>query len=158
KRWAKPKSVWHSIDAWGKVSGEFEIASSEFYDVTECREVTLTGRSGTAGVGLFVSADSAWKAPKTASWTPTDAEKTRFVQFLKTTEGTWINGKLDRKVARAADRVRFFTLDVKGKEAPKQWAVSDGPLLVIAYLGEHGAWKSSLIKPPLAFLSKSANG
>jgi hypothetical protein len=166
-RWAKPKSLWRAVDAWGRITGSYEVSGSELYDVTGCREVSLAPRTGKGGVGLLVSGDSPYLPGESVSYAPSVSEKKRFDRFLGAMESAWVNGRPVGKAVPLGKRTMFFQfappaagerLDGAGKpiERPKRWAVAGGPLLVVAYLGEGGRWKAATIKRPLGLTDSYA--
>jgi hypothetical protein len=162
-RWAKPKSQWRAVEADGSLAGLFEVKGAELFDVTQCREVAFGKVSGEAGSGLFVSADSGYKPEKSVMIKPSPAEKKKFERFLNAVEATWVDHKPLGKYVPWGQRTMFFEVslpkdarwegrvDGAGKpiERPKRWAVSGGPVLTIAYLGQHGTWHAATIKQPL---------
>jgi hypothetical protein len=164
-RWAKPKSRWKAVDAWGQLTGSFEIAGSELYDVTGCREVAFEARSSREkeGAGLFVSEDSTWRPSPSVAWKPSAPELKRFERFAAALEEVWVNEKPFGKAMPLAKRTMFFEfkpprdpnlvekVDGAGKAIarPMRWAVMGGPILVVAYLGEHGHWKVSEVRRPI---------
>ena len=161
-RWARPKSHWHAVDAWGRITGNFEVKGSELLDVTNCREVSFTKQSGEPGAGLFVSVDSSYRPGEAASYAPSGGEKKRFEHFLGAIEQSFVNTKPLGKMVPWAKRTMFFQfappkdptwdgrVDGNGKpiERPKHWAVAGGPILVVAYLGQGGTWHAASVKPP----------
>src|SRR5262249_911593 len=74
-RWANPRSRWHAVDAWGQTTGLFEVNGSETFDVTACREVSFSARSGKPGVGLFVSDDSGYTPGASVAFAASAVEK-----------------------------------------------------------------------------------
>lgn len=161
-RWARPKSGWRAVDAWGQFTGTFEVAHTEFYDVTRCEELSLVPRVGKRGVGLFVSRDSNYKPHEPVAYEPTAGETERFDHFLSTVETAWLNGRPFGKPVPFAKRTMFFQFPLPKEVAaqridgtgtplhqPRFWAVAGGPILVVAYLGEHGHWKAATVKRPL---------
>jgi hypothetical protein len=162
-RWASPRSRWHAVDAWGQRTGVFEVAGSEPFDVTSCHEVSFTGRSGNAGAGLFVSADSGYTPGEPVGYAPSVPERKRFEKLLGAMESSWVNQRPLGKMVPSGKRTLFFQfalprdpsfegrVDGAGKpvERPKRWAVAGGPILIVAYLGEKGHWKAATIKSPL---------
>lgn len=165
-RWAKPKSRWHAVDAWGRITGSFEVKGSELLDVTQCREVSFTKRSGDVGAGLFVSEDSGYKPRDAMSYTPSVVEKKRLERLLLAMEEGFVNHRPLGKLVPWARRTMFFQfpppkdpswegrVDGNGKpiERPKRWAVVGGPILVVAYLGRGGSWHASSVKAPLGLM------
>jgi hypothetical protein len=163
ERWAKPASHWRSVDAWGQIAGVYEVDSSETFDVTGCREVSLANVSGKPGVGLFVSADSGYAPGASASYAASPAEKKRFEHFLGAMEQSWVNQKPLGKAVPWGKRTLFFQLTppknaaVEGRVdgaghplvRPTRWAVAGGPMLVVAYEGEKGHWKAASVNAPL---------
>jgi hypothetical protein len=162
-RWAKPKSRWHAVDAWGRITGTFAVKGAEAFDVTACREVAFETITGKPGAGLFVSDDSGYKPIESAAFTPSAVERKRFEGFLNQIEGTWVDHKPLGKAVPWGQRTMFFEaslprdpawegrVDGAGKpvERPKRWAVSGGPVLTVAYLGQHGQWHASRVLPPI---------
>jgi hypothetical protein len=162
-RWAKPKSRWKAVDAFGQITGTFEVAGSELYDVTQCNEVSFAPKGGKSGAGLFVSEDSAYKPGESVAYVPSIAEKKRFDRFLGTMESAFVNHRPLGKPVPLGKRTIFFqfappkdpsgqqTLDGAGKaiQPPTRWAVVGGPILVVAYLGDKGRWKAATVKMPL---------
>jgi hypothetical protein len=162
-RWANPHSKWHAIDAWGQRAGVFEVTSSEAFDVTGCREVAFTARSGKPGAGLFVSDDSGYAPGASVADIASVPEKKRFERFLGALEGSFVNQRPLGKLVPWSKRTMFFRFDaprdksVEGRvdgagkpiERPRRWAVSGGPILVVGYLGEKGQWKAATVKTPL---------
>jgi hypothetical protein len=162
-RWASPKSRWHAVDAYGRPTGLFELAGSETFDLTACHEVSFTARAGKPGVGLFVSEDSGYSPAESAAFSPSAPEKRHFERFLGAMESSWVNQKPLGKAVPWAKRTLFFQfapprdpglegrVDGAGKplERPRRWAVVGGPILVVAYLGEHDHWKATTVKLPL---------
>jgi hypothetical protein len=151
-RWAKPGAVWRAVDAWGQVAGEFEVAGSELYDVTHCHEVYFTPRSGKEGAGLFVSDDSPWKPAPSVRWSPADAELKQLEHMTRAIEEAFVDGKPFGKEEGFAERARFFEIpapkDPDDKRATR-WVVLGGPVLVVAYQGDHQQWKVSKVLTPL---------
>jgi hypothetical protein len=152
KRWAKNGSHWQALDAWGQVTGQYEVGAADFYDVTACHELSLNAKTGTEGVGLFVSEDSRWSAPKSVAVTASEAQRKAFAKFAFTVEQSWVNAKVDED--GLLGRTRFFQIPSLDKKdgLPKNWAVSSGPVLVVAYETEHGGWKLAEVKKPFGFL------
>ncbi|APR77064.1 Hypothetical protein A7982_02411 [Minicystis rosea] len=162
-RWAKPKSRWNAVDAWGHVTGSYEVKGAETFDLTGCREVSFKSVSGKPGAGLFVSEDSGYKPEASAAFTPSGEEKKRFEHFLGAIEGAFVDHKPLGKNVPWAKRTMFFEasmpkhaswegrVDGAGKpiSRPKRWAVSGGPTLTVAYLGQHGQWHAAMVKSPL---------
>jgi hypothetical protein len=158
-RWAKQKSRWHAVNEWGQVTGLYEVKGSEILDVTSCREVSFAQRAGKGGVGLFVSEDSGYTPGESAAFTPGAADKKHFEHFLGQMENEWVNHKPRGMAVPFGKRTMFFQMSGKddgrvdgaGKsiERPKHWAVSGGPILVVAYLGQNGHWKAASVKAPL---------
>ena len=152
-RWAKPKSRWKAVDAWGQVTGAFTIEESELYEVTQCHEVSFKGRAHGAPASLFVSEDSAWRPVPSVEWKPGGGDLKHYEQFLGELEETWVNEKPAEKQAPLAKRTLFFKMPgadpSSSEKRSTQWAVTGGRLLVVAYLGERGKWKASEVKAPL---------
>jgi hypothetical protein len=163
ERWAKPGSRWRSVDAWGQSAGVFEVAAAETFDVTACRELSFTTKAGKPGSGLFVSADSGYAPPSSAAFAAPAADRKHFEKFLGAMESAWVNQKPLGKLVPWGKRTMFFEfappkdagaegrVDGAGKpvERPKRWAVAGGPMLVVAYLGDHGQWKAASVNAPL---------
>jgi hypothetical protein len=162
-RWAKPKSRWKAVDAFGQVTGIFEVAGSELYDVTQCNEVSFTAKTGKPGSGLFVSEDSMYKPGESVAYAPSIGERKRFDRFLGAMESAFVNYRPIGKPVPLGKRTLFFQfpppkdpnwqerVDGAGKviQRPTRWAVAGGPMLVVAYLGEKGRWKAATVKMPL---------
>jgi hypothetical protein len=162
-RWATPGSRWHAVDAWGQKTGLYEVSGAEAFDVTTCREVSFTARSGKPGVGLYVSDDSGYAPASSAAYSASVGEKKRFERFLGSMESSWVNQKPLGKLVPLAKRTLFFQFDApkdarwegrvdgagKPLERPRRWAVAGGPMLVVAYLGAKGHWKVASVKAPL---------
>jgi hypothetical protein len=152
-RWAAPLSHWKAVDSFGQVTGVFRVAGSDLYDVTQCHEVFFEGQKGEGPGVLFVSEDSGWAPGKSAMWKPSVAEKKHFERFLGGVEQSFIDKKPVGVAAPLGRRTLYFDVPaVAGR--PQHWAVSGGPILVVAYLGAHGKWKASTVRPPLG-LAKS---
>lgn len=152
-RWAAPLSHWKAVDSWGQVTGVFRVAGSDLYDVTQCHEVFFEGQKGEGPGVLFVSEDSGWKPSKSAMWKPSVAEKKHFERFVGGVEQTFIDRKPQGLAGPLARRTLYFDVPAASGR-PQHWAISGGPILVVAYLGEHGHWKASTVRPPLG-LAKS---
>jgi hypothetical protein len=162
-RWAKPKSRWHAIDAHGEITGHYEVAGAETFDLTACREVVFKPLSGKPGVGLFVSDDSGYKPAASPAFSPSAQEKKRFDQFVGTVESAFVDHKPLGKALPIAKRTLFFEMtlpkdatldgrvDGNGKPIvrPHRWAVVGGPVLVVAYLGQGGQWHVASVKTAL---------
>lgn len=162
-RWAKPRSRWHAVDAWGRITGSFEVKDAEAFDVTGCREVSFKAVTGKPGTGLFVSDDSGYKPEQSAAFSPSPDEKKRFERFLNAVEGAFVDHKPLGKYVPWSQRTMFFEaslprdaswegrVDGAGKPVvrPRRWAVIGGPTLTVAYLGQHGQWHAALVKAPL---------
>jgi hypothetical protein len=162
-RWARPKSRWHAVDAWGRVTGTYEVKGAETFDVTSCKELALNGVTGRPGAGLLVSDDSAYKPKESVEYAPSAAEKKRFERFLNNVESAFVDHKPLGKYVPWGKRTMFFAtklpkdpswdgrVDGAGKPVvrPRRWAVSGGAALTIAYLGQHGQWHAAVVKPPL---------
>ncbi|MGZ3473078.1 MAG: hypothetical protein ACXWUG_01415 [Polyangiales bacterium] len=148
--WARRGSRWKTLDAYGQVIGEAELAGGEGYDVSQCYELGYTLKKGKAGVGLFVdTSEHPWKAPKSAAWAPTDAEKIALHKVVTDLEHAMVpqaSWSCDPKVVALPFSARelFFTApkgyeDADGDKAVR-WAVIGGPILVIARLQKDGRW------------------
>ena len=163
ERWAKPKSHWKAVDAYGQLTGTFEVKGAELYDVTGCHEVQFAPRSGKQGVGLFVSEDSGYKPGKSVQYSPTLAEQKRFDKFMNVVETAYVDHRPYGKAAPLAKRSMFFEfeppkdpnwverLDGENKriQRPKRWAVSGGSMMTVSFLNGNGHWKVSTVKPVL---------
>jgi hypothetical protein len=152
-RWAAPLSHWKAVDSFGQVTGVFRVAGSDLYDVTQCHEVFFEGQKGEGPSALFVSEDSGWAPGKSAMWKPSLAEKKHFERFLGGVEQSFIDKKPTGLAGPLGRRTLYFDLPAAAGR-PQHWAVSGGPILVVAYLGAHGHWKASTVRPPLG-LAKS---
>jgi hypothetical protein len=148
--WARRGSRWKTLDAYGQVIGEAELAGGEGYDVTQCYELGFKLEKGKAGVGLFVdTSEHAWLAPKSAAWTPTDAEKTALHKVVMDMEKAMVptaSYSCDPKATALPFSAReLFFHAPKGYEDATgeknvRWAVVGGPVLVIARLQKDGRW------------------
>lgn len=80
RRWARVGSRWHALDAWGQVVATKVVSAREDppYDVTGCREVTLSPGDARDAARVFVSVDSAWSARPPAAWSPSAGERASF--------------------------------------------------------------------------------
>lgn len=152
-RWAAPLSHWKAVDSFGQVTGVFRVAGSDLYDVTQCHEVFFEGQKGEGPGVLFVSEDSGWAQGKSAMWKPSLAEKKHFERFLGGVEQSFIDKKPAGLAGPLGRRTLYFDVPALAGR-PQHWAVSGGPILVVAYLGAHGHWKASTVRPPLG-LAKS---
>jgi hypothetical protein len=151
------------VDAWGRLTGLFEVAGSEPFDVTACHEVSFSGRGGRAGVGLFVSDDSGYTPGESVAYVPSLTEKKRFDRFVGAMESSWVNQKPLGQAVPAGKRSFYFQFSLpkdpswEGRrdgagqpvERPQRWAVAGGPILVVAYLGDKGHWKAAKVLSPL---------
>ena len=147
-RWAAPLSHWKAVDSFGQVTGVFRVAGSDLYDVTQCHEVFFEGQKGEGPGVLFVSEDSGWAPGKSAMWKPSLAEKKHFERFVGGVEQSFIDKKPTGLAGPLGRRTLYFDLPAT-EGRPQHWAVSGGPILVVAYLGAHGHWKASTVRPPL---------
>jgi hypothetical protein len=152
-RWARPKSRWHAVDAWGQVVGSLAVSGSDLDAATGCREVSFKGKEGSAPHILFVSEDSDWKPSANLAWTPKDDERKRFDHFTATLEKLWVNKRPPGKPLPLLKRAMFFQVPSQAAAAsakrPTRWAVVGGPILLVGYLGEHGRWKVASVQNPL---------
>jgi hypothetical protein len=151
KRWAKPKSHWKAVDEWGQVTGSFEVSGSQPYDDMRCREVFFKGQPASQPPVLFVAEESGWKPGPSVAWTPSEKEARHFEHTVGAIDEIWVNGKPKGKAAPLGQRTLFFKTPANEQSGtlPTRWAVAGGPVLVVAYLGEHGHWKASEVKAPL---------
>ncbi len=153
-RWAKAKSRWQALDAWGRVTGTLTVGGSERYDGTGCHQLWFSEGTGQDGRGVFVAEGSGYTAGASAEWKADADQKTRFDRLYSAQEGAWIEGKVDHAVA--GRRTLFFQLPAQETldgGAPTQrraarWAVSGGRVLVVGYVGASGAWKVGHVLPP----------
>jgi hypothetical protein len=151
-RWARPKSRWHAVDAWGQVTGSLAIRTSDLHDVTGCHEVSFKGKEGKEPHVLLVSEDSAWKPSEKLAWAPDDDEKKSFDRFTATLEKLWVNDKPFGKALPLSRRAMFFQMPASADRSvkrPTRWAVVGGPILLVAYVGEHDHWKVASVQNPL---------
>ncbi|MFO0757672.1 MAG: hypothetical protein U0359_14340 [Byssovorax sp.] len=149
KRWARPKSHWRAVDEWGQVTGSFEVQKSLPFEDKSCREVFFKGQPASQPPVLLVSEDSGWKPGASAAWTPSEQEARHFERMASAVDELWVNGKPKGKVAPLAQRTLFFQMASGESKRPTHWAVAGGPVLMVAYLGEHGHWKMAEVKSPL---------
>jgi hypothetical protein len=151
-RWAKPKSRWHAVNAWGQVVGSLAVSGSDLDDATGCHEVSFKGKQGAEPHVLFVSEDSDWKSSTSVAWTPKDDERRRFDHFSATLEKLWVNKKPRGLPLPLVKRAMFFQVPASAaasEKRPTRWAVVGGPILLVAYVGEHGRWKVASVQNPL---------
>ncbi|MBI2393665.1 MAG: hypothetical protein HYV09_29070 [Deltaproteobacteria bacterium] len=143
-QWARKGARFKTVDAFGAVVGEAEISGGEGYDVSQCYELTFKTTKGAGGVGLYL--DGGYKQPKSAAWTPTDAEKAALAKTIASLESVMVpSPSYECKPSPArplADRVLYFnTRDFdEMKSVPLRWAVVGGPLLSFAQLQADGKW------------------
>ncbi|MBK8256399.1 MAG: hypothetical protein IPK82_27490 [Polyangiaceae bacterium] len=151
--WAKTNSRWQALDAWGKPAGVLSVGGSGKFDGTGCHRVWFAEGTGRDGMGVFVSTGSGYSAAASAEWKVDDVHKKLFDKFYTSQEGAWVDGKVDNAHAR---RTLYFQLpkQVTAEEGsptekrPIHWAVSGGPVLVVAYVGSNGQWKVGHVLPP----------
>lgn len=151
-RWARPKSRWQAVDAWGQVVGSVAVSGSDLDDATGCHEVSFKGKQGAEPHVLFVSEDSDWRPSTKVAWTPKGDERRRFDHFSATLEKLWVNKKPHGLPLPLLKRAMFFQVPSSGETSdkrPTRWAVVGGPILLVAYLGEHGHWKVASVQNPL---------
>jgi len=145
-QWARKGTRWKTVDAFGAVVGEAEISGGEGYDVSQCYELSFTKKKGSMGVGLYLDGDYA--APKSAAWTPNDAEKNSLAKIVSSLEAAmvpnavWDCGKIPgiKPLKPLADRALFFTMPNDNSTATVKWAVVGGPILVMARIQSDGKW------------------
>jgi hypothetical protein len=153
-RWAKVKSRWHALDAWGRVTGTLTVGGSERDDGTGCHQLRFTEGTGHDGRGVFVAEGSGYSPGPSAQWAAGAEKQRRFDELYAAQERAWTEGKTDP--AGAARRTLFFKLPEQEaaeegsptQKRPTAWAVSGGRVLVIAYVGASGAWKVGHVSPP----------
>jgi hypothetical protein len=151
-RWAKPKSRWSAVNAWGQLAGAFQIAGSAVDEDTSCREVSFEGQRTGDPALLFVSEDSGFTPTASVEWKPSVPDKKRFDRFVGGMERMFLDGKLPDKIQPLSKRTMFFEAKPPATSTLKartHWAVTGGPVLMVSYLGEHGKWKAAMVEPPL---------
>ena len=90
-RWAKPKSRWKAVDAFGQITGIFEVAGSELYDVTQCNEVSFAPKARQARRGPLRLGGLGLQAGRVRRVHAQPLEKKRFDRFLGTMESAFVN-------------------------------------------------------------------
>jgi hypothetical protein len=153
-RWAKAKSRWQALDAWGRVTGTLTVGGSERYDATGCHQIWFSEGTGQDGRGVFVAEGSGYTAGASAEWKVDEGQKKRFDRLYAAQQGVWVEGKAE--AAAEGRRTLFFTLPAHEAAAegaptqrrPARWAVSGGRVLVVGYVGANGAWKVGHVLPP----------
>jgi hypothetical protein len=146
-RWRKVGSQWNALDKWGQIVATRTVKAKNDYDVTGCAELTFGDKRDT---DLYVSADSAYRAPPAARWVPSAAELKAFEALLVAShpDGHMPAEHVPQRCTAAPDRV--MTFDVPGRGHHAVGGTNSGYL--IARLDARG-WSTvksqrSPVKPP----------
>lgn len=143
-QWARKGARYKTLDAFGAVVGEAEIAGGEGYDVSQCYELSMQKKKGSMGVGLYVDGD--YKAPPSAAFAPTEVEKASLAKMIGSLEAAtvpnpaWECGKMPAAEPFAKRTIYFHVPASDGAGAPSRWAVVGGSILVLARLQGDGKW------------------
>lgn len=152
--WAKTRSRWHALDAWGRIAGTLVIGGSERYEGTGCHQVWFAEGAGHDGRGVLVAEGSGYTAGPSAEWKADAEQKRRFDRLYAAQEGAWVDGRAGKPSHER--RTLFFELPAQEADAedaptqrrPARWAVSGGRVLLVGYVGATGAWKVGHVLPP----------
>ena len=146
EKWAQSGSRYFSITAYGQRAGEVEITGSDEYDATQCYELSRKVISGSAGVGPLVSANAHWSPPKNLAWQPNRDELARLqtldatLRSLHVPPSDFACDAADALLPLKQRALFFLGPDPQDAERQARWVVLGGSMLVLARLGEDGAW------------------
>jgi hypothetical protein len=150
--WAEKGSAWAALDAYGQLVGTAQVANCEFYDFTQCYELTLSKVSGSPGVGLYVSTATPWQSPASAQWVPSRAERAGLAAVVSRLEKAMVPSPKYpcgppsvSKTRDPADARALFFRSVDAEGTTHEEAVIGGPLLIIAERQARGSWVAHFV-------------
>src|SRR5258708_5423031 len=85
KRWKTIGSRWQALDAWGQPMGVFTATSKDDYEAFGCSELSFSPKLDDDLSHVFVSVDSAWRAPSSVEWDPPPARRASLEALAKRT-------------------------------------------------------------------------
>lgn len=119
-RWKTLGSRWKALDAWGQPMGVFTATSKDDYYAFGCAELSFAHPLRDDLSHVFVSVDSAWRAPASAEWAAPASKRATLAAIAKTR----IADDLVRKeliwsqCSSIPERARYFHVPGRG-----DWAI-----------------------------------
>lgn len=148
--WARAGSRWQAVDAWGQVLGVASVGGGEGRELTHCFELEMTPESLEKRAMVFASQGGSWKQPAKVEWKPTPGEAAALDVEIEKADRVHIDPELlqtRKELTAPNERPKlYFRLPAavggagEDDEQPTLFAVVGGPVLVIAYVGQDGAW------------------
>jgi hypothetical protein len=162
--WARAGSRWRAIDAYGAVVGHAVVNGGEYYDVSQCHELSLHVSSGSGGVGIFASEGGGWRPPgRSLRHEASPAELAQLERFVAQAEQLLVKPEdfQSSPLRPLRERTLFFEI----KERKGYFAVVGGHALLVAAWND-GRWVLLHVEPgstqftyrPLAVFDLDADG
>ena len=70
RKWGPVGSRWVELDSLGRPVGEVRVRAREYYEVSQCDELSVQPVRGRRGAGIYVAAGSSYHAPAFVHWQP----------------------------------------------------------------------------------------
>lgn len=140
--WRDEETPWQGLDAWGQPVGGAHVSNAEYYDASECWELTFEPAPAETPA-LYVAGD--WDPSPSAQWTPSASERAAFGAFLETVQALTESPEYHRGqyTKRRIPPPVFFQLppaDDPHNAHPTRFAAIGGSTLIIAYVTSNGQW------------------
>lgn len=118
------------------------MTGSDYYDASECWELTL-GSASSQAPALYVAGE--WQPGASAQWVPSASERAAFDAFLETLRAMAASPEYHRSAytKRRTPEPAFFQLppsDDSHNAHPTKFAAVGGSTFVIAYVASNGQW------------------
>ena len=163
--WARAGSRWRAIDAYGAVVGHAVVNGGEYYDASECYELTLRVTSGSGGVGIFASEEGGWRPPgRSFRHQASPAEIADLERFVAQAEQLVVKPE-DPQGSEPLRPFRERTIFFEIRNEEGYFAVVGGHALIVA-ARTNGRWVLRHVEPgstrltyqPLAVFDLDADG
>lgn len=144
KPWSSSETRWQGIDAWGQALGTARVSEADYYDATQCWELTLKPEDKNARPALYVSGD--WAPSPSFEWQPSRQERADFSAFLAALQAMTVSPEYHRGgyTKRRDPPPTFFKLpptDDSHNVHPTNFAVVGGSTFAVAYIAGDRQWK-----------------
>ena len=121
RRWKTLGTRWTALDAWGQPMGVYTATSKDDYDATGCAELSFAPSLAHDLSHVFVSVDSAWRAPASVSWAAPPAKQAALATLAQSTiDDVHVPSDLIwSQCSSIPERTRFFHVPGRG-----DWAIA----------------------------------
>ncbi len=141
RSWGAIGSRWRELDAFGVPVGEAVVESGNYYDASNCDELTLRRTGGVAGAGFYVDARAPYRAPDVVWWRPSKSARAALERIVSARQ------KRFTLLGGPGPSLRALTLFFAWGETRERFAAVGGRSLVILKAKGDG-WQVVHEQPP----------